>query len=366
MGASKRAVLVGGTGRVGGAIAAALSAHDPGIEIVIAGRRRQAGEQVVERLAGAGSFRLVDIARRDSLLEALAGADLVINTAGPFQQGEPTVLDAAIHSGVAYLDIADDIEFARKARAMHERAVARGVSAVTNGGIFPGLSNVMAGAMIEEGGGAEQVDFYYHIAGTGGAGASVMSSTFFICAMPAIEYVDGRAVGRRAFTGRRKACFPAPLGTKPCYYFELPEVTSCFESYSVPNVSARFGTAPDFWNYATLATALLAPRSFLQDRERIAGYVEKTLPLIRKVDAIVGADVGMRIEVRGRDTTHRSMGYHHRDTLEATGHAVVAQALELLEGRVAAGVWWPEQAIEAKREHLRRATGGATLVDETG
>jgi len=359
----KRVLVIGATGRVGGAVASSLLKHAADVEVLVAGRRRAVGEAFAQSLGPRARFVPVDLDDRASMLSAMRGADLVINTAGPFQMAEPRVLDASIEAGVHYADVCDDIGFSKRAKQLHARALEKGVAAITTGGVFPGLSNVMAGEMIERGSGAKQVDFRYHVAGTGGAGPTVMSTTFLICSEPAIEFVNGKAVPRRAFSGRKMGEFLAPLGQKACYFFELPEATSIFETYQVPNVAARFGTSPDFWNLATSATALLAPRGFLRDTAKVAGYVKLITPMLKKIDEIVGADLAMQITVVGNDGKTRSMNYRHPDTVIATGLGVAMQALEILEGRVRPGVWWPGQAIENKMAYIARAVVGASFVD---
>ncbi len=344
-------------------MAASLLKHTTEVEVLVAGRRRVVGEAFARSLGARARFVPADLQDRASLLSAMAGADLVINTAGPFQMAEPRVLDAAIEAGVHYADVADDIGFSKRAKQRHAQALEKGIAAITTGGVFPGLSNVMAGEMIERGGGAKRVDFRYHVAGTGGAGPTVMSTTFLICSEPAIEYVNSKAVLRRAFSSRKIGHFLSPVGDKACYFFELPEVTSIFETYQVPNVAARFGTSPDFWNLATSATALLAPRGFLRDTAKVSGYVKLITPMLKKIDQIVGADLAMQIAVSGNDGKTRSMSYRHADTVVATGLGVAMQALEVLEGRVRPGVWWPEQAIEKKMDYISRAVVGASFVD---
>ena len=63
----------------------------------------------------------------------------------------------------------------------------------------------------------------------------------------------------------RKQTIPS---TATCYLYNLPEVVSTFECLRVPTVSARFSTAPFFWNWAMIAVARLAPRGFLEDRAK--------------------------------------------------------------------------------------------------
>ena len=48
-----------------------------------------------------------------------------------------------------YADVCDDNDYAARAKAdYHEKARAAGVPAITSGGIYPGVSNVMAAHMV--------------------------------------------------------------------------------------------------------------------------------------------------------------------------------------------------------------------------
>ena len=69
-------------------------------------------------------------------------------------------------------------------------------------------------------------------------------------------------------TRPREVDFGPPIRKATCYLYNLPEVVSTFECMRVPTVSARFSTAPFFWNWAMIAVARLAPRGFLEDRAK--------------------------------------------------------------------------------------------------
>ena len=58
----------------------------------------------------------------------------------------------------------------------------------------------------------------------------------------------------------RTVDFGPGVGRRGCYLYNLPETESCFANLGVPSVSARFGTAPFFWNWAMWLTARLAPQ----------------------------------------------------------------------------------------------------------
>ncbi|KAL6517944.1 hypothetical protein OROMI_033645 [Orobanche minor] len=66
------------------------------------------------------------------------GVDLVVHTAGPFQQSEKsTVPEAAIQNKIAYLDVCDDTSSAQRAKSYMKRAIDANIPAITTGGIYP-------------------------------------------------------------------------------------------------------------------------------------------------------------------------------------------------------------------------------------
>ncbi|KAJ6986403.1 hypothetical protein NC653_024092 [Populus alba x Populus x berolinensis] len=94
-------LVLGGTGRVGGSTATALSKLCPDLRIVIGGRNREKGAAMVGQLGRNSEFTEVNIENVDSLGAALKDVDLVVHAAGPFQQAAKcTVLEAAIETKV--------------------------------------------------------------------------------------------------------------------------------------------------------------------------------------------------------------------------------------------------------------------------
>ena len=99
----RTAVVVGGTGVLGGALAEGLARA--GAFVVVAGRGAERGEACVERIraaGGSGSFASVDAVDRASVQGLLAGSigsrgrvDILVNCAG-------------VNSSVPYFEIADD------------------------------------------------------------------------------------------------------------------------------------------------------------------------------------------------------------------------------------------------------------------
>lgn len=139
-----RVVILGGAGEMGRVAVETAAKMSFGGEIVVADRNLEGAAALAARFDGRATSAAVDLRDRQSLLSVIAGADVVINAAGPFfELGVPT-LEAVIEAGANYLDICDDWEPTLDMLELGERARARGVTAVIGMGASPGLTNLLA------------------------------------------------------------------------------------------------------------------------------------------------------------------------------------------------------------------------------
>jgi hypothetical protein len=196
-------VVLGGTGKIGTAVAAHLS-HRLSLsstsssssvieqcEIILVGRRRpeggkngneneyfQAALQEIEDLlslwrdkkgSNNGAPKITyqycsDIWQKGAIDDILLGGSssssssssnndmnnnipvsCVIHTAGPYSERLPTVLDACIDNKIpVYVDVSDPIEFLESSLERHQSAIESGTTAILAAGAFPGMSNVLA------------------------------------------------------------------------------------------------------------------------------------------------------------------------------------------------------------------------------
>ncbi|WKG02979.1 saccharopine dehydrogenase family protein [Mycolicibacterium sp. HK-90] len=144
-----RVLALGGAGAMG-AVAVRTAASAGTVEhIVVADRDLGAAEGLARELATGPvpvSARDIDITDDAALRDALAEADLVLNTVGPYYRFGLTVLRAAIDTGTHYLDICDDWEPTIQMLELDAAAAAAGVTAVIGMGASPGVSNLLAAA----------------------------------------------------------------------------------------------------------------------------------------------------------------------------------------------------------------------------
>ncbi|XVE59959.1 hypothetical protein DITRI_Ditri05aG0088200 [Diplodiscus trichospermus] len=346
---NSRVLVLGGTGRVGGSTATALSKFSPDLRIVVGGRKREKGEAMVAKLGKNSEFVEVNIDNEDSLEAALSDVDLVVHAAGPFQQAEKcTVLEAALETKTAYLDVCDDTSYAIRAKSFKDRAVDANIPAITTGGIYPGVSNVMAAELVraarsESKGEPERLRFSYYTAGTGGAGPTILATSFLLLGEEVVAYNKGQKIKLKPFTGMLNVDFGKGIGKRDVYLLNLPEVWSAHEVLEVPTVSARFGTAPFFWNWGMEAMTNLLPVEFLRDRSKVQELVQLFDPLVRAVDGIAGERMSMRVDLECSDGRSTLALFSHRRLSVSVGTATAAFALAILEGSTHPGVWFPEE-----------------------
>ncbi|WRX31820.1 Saccharopine dehydrogenase [Theobroma cacao] len=365
---NSRVLVLGGTGRVGGSTATALSKLCPDLRIVLGGRNRENGAAMVATLGNNSEFAEVNIDNKDSLEAALSDVDLVVHAAGPFQQAQKcNVLEAAIETKTAYLDVCDDTSYAFRAKSFKDIAVEANIPAIITGGIYPGVSNVMAAELVraarsESKGKPERLRFSYYTAGSGGAGPTILATSFLLLGEEVVAYNRGQKIKLKPFTGMLNVDFGKGIGKRDVYLLNLPEVRSAHEVLEVPTVSARFGTAPFFWNWGMEAMTNLLPTEFLRDRSKVQQLVQLFDPLVRAVDGIAGERVSMRVDLECSDGRNTLALFSHRRLSVLVGSATAAFALAILEGSTQPGVWFPEEpegiAIEAREVLLERAAQG--------
>lgn len=194
-GSGSRFVVLGGTGKIGTAVAAHLSHRLssleqplPECEIVLVGRKPSSGKNDGDDEYFQGALREIeellvlsssdngesskvdpsllprityecvpDIWEPGALDEILLGksgnsganaapVSCVIHTAGPYaDRAGPVVLDACIDFKIpVYVDVSDPIDFLEDSLERHDSAIASGTTAILAAGAFPGMSNVLA------------------------------------------------------------------------------------------------------------------------------------------------------------------------------------------------------------------------------
>ena len=125
-------LLVGAAGAFGRRLAEGL-ADEPGVRLILAGRRRAPLDALRRDLGRAPHVRVLD--RNTVTPEDLSalGAAVVIDAAGPFQDGSTALIEAAIDAGCHYIDLADGRDFVANVHRFGAAAQRAGVAVLSGG-----------------------------------------------------------------------------------------------------------------------------------------------------------------------------------------------------------------------------------------
>lgn len=344
---TQQVLILGGSGRIGSKVAADLIAHTS-VQVTIAGRNLTTGVQLSEQLGNRVQFVAIDLSNISTLQEAISRSDLVIHCAGPFHYRDANVLKLCIEQGVNYVDVSDHPSFTRKALAYKSAAESAGITAVINTGIFPGISNSMVRRDVERLDQAEKIHLSYVVAGSGGAGITVMRTTFLGLQRPFEAWIDGDWKLVKPYSDREVVEFPK-YGKVGVYWFDMPEAFTLPETFPVKTVITKFATVPRFYNYLTWSVARWWHPKLLQTKAVIEFLSHVSHFMTDVTDNFSGIGVAIRSEVTG-EKEGRSVRcistMIHPDTAISAGMGTGSVAELILSGRLKKpGVWAIEQAL---------------------
>lgn len=346
---TEQILILGGSGRIGSSVAADIVAHTQA-QVTITGRDAAAGQAVSDRLGSQVQFLALDLAESERVREAIAQSQLVIHCAGPFPYRDASVLKTCIEQGVDYLDVSDHRSFTCKAVDYKEAAAAAGVTAIVNTGIFPGISNSMVRRDVEQLDQPERIHLSYVVGGSGGAGITVMRTTFLGLRRPFDVWKDNQWQQIKPYSDREAIQFPAPYGRTGVYWFDMPEAFTLPDTFpDVKTVVTKFGTVPDFYNYLTWSVAHWWPASWLRNPAVIEFLSQVSHRMTDVTDRFSGIGVAIRSEITGQkagESVRCCSTLVHENTAIAAGYGTGTLAELMLAGKLKKpGVWPVEQAL---------------------
>ncbi|ESA36450.1 saccharopine dehydrogenase [Leptolyngbya sp. Heron Island J] len=338
-------LIIGGSGRIGRSVALDLLRHTD-VTLTLTGRRPQPRFKLEPRQ----QYRALRLEDQAQVGAAIAAHDLVIHCAGPFRTRDLQVLRQCIEQATPYIDIADSPDYVSEALALSDVAQAAGVSCIVSTGVFPGISNSMVRQGIEQLDSADQVHLSYLVAGSGGAGVTVMRTTFIELQTPFTAKVNGQHVTIQPYSEREVLPFPEPYNQGAgVYWFNTVEALTLAQSFPQLNsVITKFGSLPDAYNRLTgLMTRL--PAGWLTSTAVIESLSQISYAMTQVTDRFSGTGIAMRLAIDGqqRGQAARYLATAtHPDTAAAAGYGTGSMAQLVLSGQLSRpGVWSVEQAL---------------------
>ncbi len=362
---TNKILILGGQGRIGASVARDLAAHHSDCKITITGRSRN-----LKQLPDLNFFEFLalDLDDINTLQKAIADFDLVIHCAGPFDYRDGRVLEFCITNKVNYIDVSDRPGFYQKAVKYRDKAKTAGVTAILSTGVFPGISNCMARLGVEKMDKASKIHLSYLVAGSGGAGVTVMRTTFLGLRSPFEVWMDGKWQKVLPYSAREVVKFPSPYGKLGVYWFEVAETYTLAKTFDVDTVVTKFGSVPDFYNYLTWFTAKFLPARLIQTNEGIESLSKISYQMTQFTDRFSGLGIAIKAEVTGtkagKEIKHCS-NFVHENTAIAAGCGTGSVAQLLLDGKLnKPGVWAIEQILPSDLFEAAMKSRGIEIKSE--
>ena len=329
-----RTLVLGGYGQFGARIVRAL-AGDPSIHLWVGGRdRTRAGAlaQQVDAMPFVVDAQSPELARR---LQA-ERIGLVIHTAGPFQQQDWRVAEAAAAAGAHYIDLADGRRFVCDfASALDARFRAAGRCAITGASTLPGLSTAVIEHLCAGWQRIDTIDSCVAPAQTVPRGVATVAAVLGYCGEPIRVWQDGRWADRHGWAGPVAVHFARMLPRLGALC-DVPDLELLPLQY--PGVRSVMFRAALELSVAQRGFALLAALrriGLLQRPERLAALLHWAAARLDRFGSERG---GMTVEVSGRDAQGRRLRRSwHLTADHGHGPEVPCMAAVILARRLARG-----------------------------
>ncbi|MFK8905964.1 saccharopine dehydrogenase family protein [Streptomyces sp. YS-3] len=310
MGTGQRVAVFGAYGHTGRFVVAELLKR--GYVPVLSGRDGDKLKAVAHE--GGLEARVASAGDAASLDRALAGTAAVINCAGPFASTTGPVIEAALRAGIAYLDVAAEIEanldtFAHFA----DRARQAGALIVPAMAFFGGLGDLLATAAMGDWTQADSAHVAYALshwhptAGTRLSGAVSRERRGDY----RLRYTGGQWEQRTDAPPALQWSFPEPMGSQPVIgEFTMADVVTIPSHLSIPDVTT--------YMTAQAARDVVSPDTPAPAAADESGRSDQTF----LIDAVI----------RSGDTQRRAVA-HGQDIYAVTAPLVVEALDRVLDGR---------------------------------
>ncbi|WP_041596623.1 saccharopine dehydrogenase family protein [Halothece sp. PCC 7418] len=336
---TKKVLIIGGTGSIGHRVAEDIQAQTQA-NVTVAGLQSSYNQDF--------PFLPFDLNNFDQLKPLISNFDLVVHCAGPFHHRDGRVLKTCIEAGINYIDVSDHRSFYFQATEYHQAAQQAGVTAILHTGVFPGISNLMAKKGVEALDQVESIHLNYLVAGSGGAGLTVMQTTFLGLQSPFSAWINGKWQEIIPYSEPETVQFEQ-YGEAEVYWFDVAETYTLTQSFPVNTVVTKFASLPSFYNDLTSLVAHRVPHSVLKNPLVREGLSWLSLGMARVTDRVSGVGIAVAVDVTGwqggqKQRYRLNFSHHHTAIAAGMGAGSVAQLL-LNQEMIQPGVWSIEQAV---------------------
>lgn len=329
-------LVLGGYGNFGARICRAL-ASDVGIELLIGGRDLERATAFAQSLGNLARGVCIDVQSHD-LAQGLdrLGVELVIHTAGPFQNQDYRVPRAVAAAGAHYIDLADGrrfvCDFPVALDAVFRNA---GRTGVTGASTVPALSSAVVDHLTAEWKSIRRIDVCIAPAQSAPRGEATLAGVLAYCGAPIRVWQDSQWIERPGWASPVNVQF-ARMQSRRGALCDIPDLELFPVRYAgVQSVMFRAALEVGMAQHAFTFMAFMRRAGLLPAPHKLAPLLHSAGRLF---DALGTALGGMVVYVEGTDAKDSAVGRAWHITADNNhGPEIPGMAAILLARRLARG-----------------------------
>jgi saccharopine dehydrogenase-like NADP-dependent oxidoreductase len=247
----RNVIVLGGYGNFGTRVAAAL-VSDRSYNVFVAGRDLRKATPVAEGIGGSAQPLAIDCSASDFAAQLRrVQANVVVHTAGPFQNQSYAVPNACIEAGAHYIDIADGRAYVCGIKQLDATAKANSTLVVSGASSLPALSSAVVDDLGQR---FSRIDSIEHAisAGAKPPGMATMHGVLSYVGKPFSRWQNGEWQQVFGWQDLMKHRYPSPVGPRWLASCDVPDLDLFPERYQ-PVRSVVFRAGVGFAS-TTLAT----------------------------------------------------------------------------------------------------------------
>jgi len=313
---TSRILIIGGGGIFGSRLCGHL-ARFPELQIIIAGRNNQSLQRQKKTVETSNLLHggipaanpvlcaTLNVHQPGSLMSTLAEfkPDVVVHTAGPFQESSYDVAKTCAEARVNYLDLADDRSYVCNFSSLDSLAKKNGVALIGGCSTTPAVTTSVIDAFAHEFDELLDVEIALSPGNKLPRGIATISSVVSYCGKPFTTLQDGIMRTVIGWRGMKEIVFPG-VGPRLLSYCNVPDLELLPARYpTLRTVQFRAGMELRVFGYALYLLSVAAPRV---DFTRFARPI---MAMSTWFQSLGTDDGGMRVDMRGRqaDGSHKQV-----------------------------------------------------------
>ena len=297
----QKIVVLGGYGAFGSLISEQLL---DAADVVIAGHSQQTGQDFANSIGA--RFIFCNTKDKISLQRTVSGASIVINAAGSFHSNDYSIPQTCIAENCHYIDLADNREYVREFKGLHDLARAKEVFVCTGASTTPAVTYALISESRMQSTNLRSIKIYLSAGNKNKAGVSTLESILAYAGVPIQVWRNGQWERASGWGSLEIINFPLPVGRRFVQLCDVPDLELFPELFQADEVLFKAGVELPIFNLGLSALAQLKKLIPRVNLPSMARSLAKISGLFKNYGSFAG---GVLVKLEDRSGNHKSLAF---------------------------------------------------------